>query len=80
MFHRRHEANVSAVTPPPRVRTVRLLETDEDLRAAVERARAFERMRAEQGGARVLSYERYLRDRSEGLADVVQIDSGATGA
>ena len=48
--------------------------------AWMERAQAFERRRADLGGARVLSYERYLRDRPEGLADVVQIDSGATGA
>jgi hypothetical protein len=76
MFHRHHAADVSAVAPP-RVRTVRLLETDEDLRAAVERAKAFERRGFDESRRRSLSYERYLRERPDGLADVVHIDSGA---
>jgi hypothetical protein len=76
MFHRHHEVDVPAVVPP-RVRTVRLLETEEDLRAAVERARSFERTRAAQGG-HALSYERYLRESTVGLADVVPIDAEAT--
>ena len=78
MFHHHHEADVPAVATP-RVRTVRLLETDEDLQAAVERARAFERARANRGGG-ALSYERYLREPTEGLADVVPIDPEAVGA
>jgi hypothetical protein len=78
MFHRYHEADVPAVATP-RMRTVRLLESDEDLRAAVERARAFERTRVAQGG-HALSYERYLRDPTDGLADVVPIDPEAVGA
>jgi hypothetical protein len=78
MFHHHHEADVPAIAPP-RVRTVRLLETDEDLRAAVERARAFERTRAARGG-HALSYERYLREDTDGLADVVPIDPEAVGA
>ena len=76
MFHRHHEAEVSAVAIP-RVRTVRLLETDEDLRVAVERAREFERTRAAHGARPALSYDRYLREPTDGLADVVPIDSGA---
>jgi hypothetical protein len=78
MFHRHHEAEVSAVAIP-RMRTVRLLETDEDLQLAVERARAFERARANWGG-HALRYERYLQGRPEGLADVVHIESEAIGA
>jgi hypothetical protein len=43
MFHRHHTR--SALTPAavPPVRTVRLLRSDEELFAAVERAKAFER-------------------------------------
>jgi acyl-CoA reductase-like NAD-dependent aldehyde dehydrogenase len=79
MFHRHHHADVTAVAPP-RSRGVRLLETDEDLRAAVERARAFERRTAEQSGRQALNYARYLRLRSDELADVVPIDSEAASA
>jgi hypothetical protein len=58
------------------MRTVRLLETDEDLQAAVERARAFERTRAAQTTRRTLSYERYLRKQpADDLANVHHIDS-----
>jgi hypothetical protein len=78
MFHHHHEADVSAVAPP-RVRTVRLLETDEELQAAVERASAFERARASRSG-QALRYERYQGERPDGLAEVVHIESGAVGA
>jgi hypothetical protein len=57
-----------------------MLRTDDELLAAVVRARAFERMRAERGGGRALTYERYLGGRPDGLAEVVQIDSsGSSG-
>jgi hypothetical protein len=78
MFHHHHQAEVSVVAPP-RVRTVRLLETDEDLQAAVERASAFERARASRSG-QALRYERYQSERSGGLADVLHIESEAVGA
>jgi hypothetical protein len=77
MFHRHHSAEVSVVAVP-RVRTVRLLETDEDLRTAVERARAFEQRGAAPGVRRALSYERYLDGKRADLADVIQMDSDAT--
>ena len=78
MFHRHHHepAGDSPITAP-RVRTVRLLETDEALRAAVERASAFERRGVDESQRRALSYERYLRERPYG-ADVVHIDSASS--
>ncbi len=81
MFRRSHRATGHCVIAAPRVRTVRVLDTPEDLRAAVERAREFERMRAGHS-APVLRYERYLRESSgdQNLADVVQLDAGAVGA
>jgi hypothetical protein len=77
MFHRQHDEKAAAIVAP-RVRTVRLLETDEDLRAAIERAKAFERARMNRGGS--LTYERYLQ-RPDGLAEIVHIEtSEAVGA
>jgi hypothetical protein len=81
MFRRSHSAAAHCGIAPPRVSTVRLLETPEDLRAAVERARAFERMRPERV-ATVIRYEKYLHDRSgeRSLSDGVQVDPEAIGA
>jgi len=59
---------------------VRLLETEEELRAALERARAFERMSAGLGAIRALKHERYLYDPRSGLADVVPIDTDRPAA
>jgi hypothetical protein len=42
MFHRHHTQSAVG-TPAVQVRTVRLLQSDEELFAAVERAKAFER-------------------------------------
>jgi hypothetical protein len=70
MFHRHHEADVSAVAPS-RVTTVRLLENDDELQVAVERARAFE----DRGQRRVVNYDRYLREGHDELANVLHIDS-----
>jgi hypothetical protein len=53
---------------------VRLLETEEELRAAVERARAFERMSVGLEAIRALRHERYLYEPRGGHADVVPID------
>jgi hypothetical protein len=76
MFHHhRHETSDSVIAAPP-VRSVKLLESDEDLRAAVERASAFERARAADRSGRALGYERYLRQ----PADVVHIDDAGAAA
>jgi biotin carboxylase len=80
MFHLRHHESASDFQiVAPRGRGVRLLETDEDLQAAVERASAFERARANRSG-HGLRYERYLGGRPDELADVVSIDSEAASA
>jgi hypothetical protein len=76
MFRRPNRVTGHCVIAAPRVASVRLLETPEDLRAAVERAREFERRRAARSGP-VGRYERYLVDQP--LAGVVQL-SGAAGA
>ena len=57
-----------------RAGAVRLLETEEELRAAVERARAFERMSVGLEAIRALKHERYLYESRGGLADVMPID------
>ena len=59
MFRRRHDIEVSAVALP-RVSRVRLLETDEDFREAVNRARALERRGDAEGTRRALACQRYL--------------------
>jgi hypothetical protein len=80
MFHRQHNESASDFQiVAPRGGTVRLLETDEDLQAAVERASEFERARANRSG-HALSYERYLRERPEDLAELVHFESGPIGA
>jgi hypothetical protein len=43
MFRRHHTESAVMSSTPVRVRTVRVLADDEELLAAVERARAFER-------------------------------------
>jgi hypothetical protein len=80
MFHRNRD-RATDIVAPPRVSNVRLLETEEELQAAVERAWAFEYARAYQGRVRALTYEQYLGQRPEDLAEVVAIESsGALGA
>ena len=59
---------------------IRLLETEEELRAAVERARAFERMSVGLEAIRALKHERYLYEARDGHADVVPIDRDRNAA
>jgi len=74
MFKRHHhETALEFSIVAPRRAAVRLLETDEDLRAAVERASAFERARENRSG-HALSYERYLDASAAGLVDVFRFD------
>jgi hypothetical protein len=73
MFHRHSKPDAPIVAP--RVRTVRLLETDEDFRIAVERARAFERNGMDQRQQRVANYEHYMLEQPDVIANVVLIDS-----
>jgi hypothetical protein len=79
MFHRnRHRT--TGVVAAPRASNLRLLETEGELQAAMERAWALEYARANQGRARVLTYERYLGERREFLAEAVPIESSELGA
>jgi hypothetical protein len=59
---RRHDRNapVARQVAPLRVHTVRLLNGDEELQAAVERARAFERRGSDECQRRVGTYDRLL--------------------
>jgi hypothetical protein len=77
MFRRSHRAAGHCAFSAPRMSSVRLLETPEDLRAAVERAKEFERRSADRGGP-VFRYEQYVR--AHNLADVVQLGAQAVGA
>jgi hypothetical protein len=58
---------------PHQMRTVRLLESDAELQAAVERAREFERRGVDAGQRRVGSYDRVLGSGPDNLATVVPI-------
>ena len=69
MFHNYRDAVPRLDVDPPRVRTVRLLQTDEELQSAIDRARAFERR--DNYVRRVGTYDRYLNL----LANVVSMPS-----
>jgi hypothetical protein len=43
IFHRHHAPSATGAVTTPQMRSVRLLRSDEELVAAVERAKAFER-------------------------------------
>jgi hypothetical protein len=43
MFHHRRDEVTGPIVVPPQFQTVRLLQTDEELQLAIDRARAFER-------------------------------------
>src|ERR1700722_1846100 len=62
MFHR-HRIDVSASsTVPTPMRSVRLLQGEDELQAAVERARAFERRGVDERQRRMGTYDRFLND------------------
>jgi hypothetical protein len=69
---RRYRKNANAVPSEPlRAHTVRLLYGDEELQAAVERARAFERRGSAEYQRRVGTYDRLLSDAQGQLTIVV---------
>ena len=78
MFHHHDKKSSESPIVSPRVRTVRLLEDPEELQAAVERARAFERRRVDEYQRRVGAYDRFLTPSESTSAVVVPIDSSAT--
>jgi hypothetical protein len=75
MFH--HHRKDAPVPPVEsrRVASVRLLQGHEELQAAVERAREFERRRADEYQRRVGTYDRFLHVEEGSAAVVVPIDS-----
>jgi hypothetical protein len=60
MFHHHHRDTPDSPVEPSRRATVRLLQGPEELQAAVERAREFERRRANEYQRRIGSYDRFL--------------------
>jgi hypothetical protein len=80
MFHHHRK---DAPVPPvesQRVTSVRLLQGHEELQAAVERAREFERRRADEYQRRVGTYDRFLHVEEGAPAVVVPIDSRPAAA
>jgi hypothetical protein len=76
MFRHRRKDTSEAPISSSRVRSVRVLEDEEELHAAVERAREFERRRADEYQRRVGTYDRFLNGQAPS-ANVVPIDSSA---
>lgn len=76
MFHHHHKDTLDSPIASPRVPSVRVLQGEEELQAAVERAREFERRRADEYGRRVGAYDRFLNGEAPS-ANVVPIDSSA---
>jgi len=73
VFHRqRYSLSVPSIVHPQE-RSVRLLENDEELQAAVERAKAFERRTANHHQRRVGSYDRFLSEGNGRLPKVVTL-------
>lgn len=78
MFHhQRHSLPVPSIVHP-QGRSVRLLHNDEELQAAVERARAFERRTADHHQRRVGSYDRFLSEGSGRLSNLVALVTEGT--
>lgn len=75
MFRRHHTESAVMSSTPVRVRTVRVLADDEELLAAVERARAFERRVINEQKRRNGTYDRLLRDVESDSANAVAVES-----
>jgi len=71
MFHRHRQVTPGSPISTPRAKTVRVLQSEEELQAAVERAREFERRGVDAGQRRVGSYDRVLGAQTDGLATVL---------
>ena len=78
MFHHSNKKAPDSPIVSPRVQTVRLLTGPEELQAAVERARAFERRRVDEYQRRVGAYDRFLTTNEDKPAVVVQTESSAS--
>jgi hypothetical protein len=73
MFHRHRQVTPGSPISAPRASSVRVLQSDAELQAAVERAREFERRGIDAGQRRVGSYDRVLGAQPDGLATVLPI-------
>ena len=71
----RHHRDVVALTTESAARTVRVLRDEDELRAALERAREFERRALAEYQRRVGLYDRALTDPHGTLAAVHPIES-----
>jgi hypothetical protein len=78
VFHHHSKEPSDSPIVSPKVRTVRLLKDPEELQAAVERAQAFERRRADEYKRRVGAYDRFLTPPETKSAVVVPIESSAS--
>jgi hypothetical protein len=73
MFHRHRQVTPGSPISAPRAGAVRVLQSEAELQAAVERAREFERRGVDAGQRRVGSYDRVLGTQTDGLATVLPI-------
>jgi len=78
MFHHHNKKASDSPIVSPRVQTVRLLMGPEELQAAVERARAFERRRVDEYQRRVGAYDRFFPADDDTTALVVSTESSDT--
>jgi hypothetical protein len=78
MFHR-HYKNIAEMPATAPGANVRVLHSHDELQAAVERAREFERRGAEEYERRVGTYDQFLRGR-EHLAEVVTMKSSGSNS
>jgi hypothetical protein len=79
MFHHlRHQKDGShtPIASPP-VKTVRVLQGDEELQEALERARGFESRGFDEYKRRMGAYDRFLAQGQGGRANVLPIDQTA---
>jgi hypothetical protein len=75
MIHRYRKSIHAETIAPVQVRTVRLLYGDEELQAAVERARAFERRVSDEYQRRVGTYDRLLNDAPGRPGNILTLES-----
>jgi len=78
MFHLHSKKVPDSPIVSPRVQTVRLLKGPEELQAAVERARAFERRRVDEYQRRVGAYDRFFTAEESAPTIVVPAETPAT--
>lgn len=79
MFHR-HKSPQDLPIVFPRPKTVRLLQSSQELQAAIERAREYERRGADEYQRRIGAYDRFLHLSDDPAAKVVFIDSQANAS